>query len=1168
MLDPHTPPYLSKKRSLLSARGEMSELMASKDWSKTLLGDIDLWPQSLLTATSIILNSKFPMFIFWGREQICLYNDAYRPSLGINGKHPNILGMPGEKAWPDIWHIIKPMLDGVMAGGEATWNEDQLIPIYRNGELEDVYWTFSYSPINDESGKPGGVFVTCMETTEKVFMLHNKDEKENELNTLIRKLEKSEEKFRNTVKQAPTGIAFFRGKDFVLEMANKNYLQLIDKEESAVVGKPMFEFVPEVEEIVRPLIENVLLTGIPYTDDELKVVLNRYGKAEEAYFNLVYQPFFEADGRVSGVMVVANEVTASVKSKLGLKVNEEKLRLAIEGTSLGTFEIDLLTNAIEYSDRYLEIYGFQPHEQPTRQEVIDRLYEEDKVIRLHSFEEALVSGMLEYEARVISTDTITKWIRVRGKIIYDNDNKPIKVLGTVIDITKEKNTLRLIEESEVRLRLALEGTRLATWDLDLQTRNILYSPRLLEIFGHDKTKILTHQEMRNQVHPDDIHAVVEKAFAEAEETGMYYYEARIIKPDKTISWIKTHGNMIFDNNKVPVRMIGTLSDITESKTIEESMAKMAAIVQSSGDAIIGKTTQGIITSWNDAAENIFGYAAEEMIGQSIYKLIPEDRVDEELLIMGKIKSGERLKHFETKRLRKDKTLIDLSITVSPIKDSNNNIIGASKIARDITSQKKTEKLITENQYRLNTAIEAAEMGTWELDMVTDEVQYSQRYLEILELDPSRHPTHDEIITVIYPDDLPLRNKMIKEAMEKGTLEMELRIITMQTKSIKWVKSRAKVFYDTNGKPLKMMGIILDITAEKMKAEELRTREEKFRLLANSMPQLVWTSDTEGNLNYFNQSVYSYSGITKKQMEEKGWIQIVHPEDRDENIKKWMQSVKTGKDFLFEHRFRKHNGEFRWQLSRAIPQKDPNGNIQMWVGTSTDIHEIKESEQQKDLFISMASHELKTPITSIKGYVQILLSMHNDSNDTFLKNSLFTVNKQIGVLTNLIGDLLDMSKIKSGSLQLNREAFNLNSMVKEIITDMEHTEPKHDFIFNAGKDVELSGDKERIGQVLINFLTNAIKYSPNSNIININSTIEDDYAIVSVADKGIGINKADQQKIFDRFYRVEGKDEKTFPGFGIGLFIASEIIQRHKGKIKVESEPGKGSIFSFLLPLEK
>ncbi len=136
---------MTKSLKFLSGGGEMGALMRAYNWESSPVGSTNQWPQSLLTTLGILLNSKFPMFLFWGPHHVCFYNDAYRPSLGNEGKHPGILGKKGEEVWPDIWHTIKPLIDQVMAGGEATWIEDQLIPIFRNGKMEDVYWTFSYS---------------------------------------------------------------------------------------------------------------------------------------------------------------------------------------------------------------------------------------------------------------------------------------------------------------------------------------------------------------------------------------------------------------------------------------------------------------------------------------------------------------------------------------------------------------------------------------------------------------------------------------------------------------------------------------------------------------------------------------------------------------------------------------------------------------------------------------------------------------------------------------------------------------------------------------------------------------------------------------------------------------------------------------------------------------
>jgi PAS domain S-box-containing protein len=1165
MTDSNTVAFSSQKYQFLSGGGEMGALMRTKDWSDTPVGTPDHWPQSLRTALSIILHARFPMFLWWGPELTCFYNDAYRPSLGNEGKHPGILGEPAERAWTEIWHIIKPLIDQVLAGGEAPYFEDTLVPIYRNGKIEDVYWTFSYSAVNDESGKPAGVFVTCVETTDKIVN--------------AKQVKHGEEKFKNLINESPIATAVFTGEDFVIELANGEALKLWGKDEN-IIGKKLIDAMPELDgQAYIDLLTKVYITGETYYGNENFVHIEVAGKIVPTYVNFIYKALRHSDGKIYGILTMGYNVTEQVEARKKIEHNEERLRITAE------------------------------------------------------------MAMLD----------------------------------------------------EARLRLATEGTKLSTWELDLTTYEIFHSARLAEIFGHDPSYKMPHRQMRDQMHPEDRHAIVEKAFDVAIENGFYDYVARIIKPDQTLGWIKTQGKVIYGSSGLPLRMIGTLADITENKVAEEKLAMLAAIVQSSEDAIISKTLEGFITSWNDGAEKVFGYAAAEIIGQHVTKLIPQDRFDEEPQILRRIQRGESVEHFETKRITKDNRILDISLTISPIRDTSGKIIGASKIARDVSKQKEAERSIAENQLRLNIAIQAAELGTWEYDVTTGATTYSDRYLEIFGHIASQELSHQSVVDQIHPDDLAMRNQAVKEAIEQtGTMNFDARIIVNQNE-IRWIQAKGRLVYDDDNVPIKLMGTIMDITDEKQAAEAIKESEERFRLLSNVMPQFIWTGDPQGNLYYFNQAVYDYSGLTEEQAMNGGWVQIIHPDDKEENIKRWMHSIATGEDFIFEHRFRRQDGEYRWQLSRAVPHRDSNGQIQMWIGTSTDIHDqkisseklqksellfktisntspvglwmtdvngennfvndtwikwtgmpleqqyirgwldrvleedkktipsfqqafnrrekytaefritrqdeeirwclsegspfydihgkfagyagsvtditdIKKLEQQKDFFISMASHELKTPITSIKGYVQILMSMHKESPDTFLRNSLATVNKQIGTLTKLITDLLDMSKIKSGNLQLNKEDFSINNMIRETIEEVKHTQPDYTIVFSPESESVVHADRIRIAQVLINFLTNAIKYSPHFNMVTIRSTVINNNVVVSVIDSGIGISKHDQERIFQRFYRVEGKDEKTFPGFGIGLFIAAEIIQRHNGKISVESEPGKGSVFSFSLPL--
>lgn len=364
------------------------------------------------------------------------------------------------------------------------------------------------------------------------------------------------------------------------------------------------------------------------------------------------------------------------------------------------------------------------------------------------------------------------------------------------------------------------------------------------------------------------------------------------------------------------------NDFTNSS--EGKQAWLAAIVNSSDDAIISKTLQGIITSWNKAATKMFGYTEQEALGKHITLIIPEDRLDEETVIIENIRSGKRIDHFETIRCAKDGTKRNISLTISPIINSKGEIIGASKIARDIS----------------------------------------------------------------------------------------------------------------------------------------------FRIEAEKQRQLY----TE---------------------------------------------------------------------------------------------RLKELNKYKDEFMVMASHELKTPLTVILANLEVLNElMGADPKAEFVRKTL----KQVTKLSDLITNLLDISKIQAGKLELNRTVFNLTSLLSEITNNLQQITKNHKIVFiNNNESLIVNADYERIQQVIINLVSNSIKYMPSPGQITINAHKNKGRVIVSVSDEGIGIPEKDLENIFLRFYRVSGS-ASSFAGTGIGLFISSEIIKAHNGSIWAESTLGKGSQFYFCIPV--
>jgi two-component system CheB/CheR fusion protein len=261
-----------------------------------------------------------------------------------------------------------------------------------------------------------------------------------------------------------------------------------------------------------------------------------------------------------------------------------------------------------------------------------------------------------------------------------------------------------------------------------------------------------------------------------------------------------------------------------------------------------------------------------------------------------------------------------------------------------------------------------------------------------------------------------------------------------------------------------------------------------------------------------------------------------------------------------------DGSLHWIKVQGIVVSNEKKVPIIMLGTILDITESKSDEIRKNDFIAMASHELKTPLTSLKAYIQLLSKKLDQSNDSFTSNALSKANYQVNKMTDLIHGFLDLSRLEPGKLKLKAQFFEINKLIKDIVAETVATNPTHLIEFEPKEVITVAADREKIGQVVSNFLSNAAKYSERGSKIIITSKKIDGNVEVKVTDEGIGIKARHQEKLFQRFYRVENEKMKNVSGFGIGLYLSNEIIQRHGGKIGVESIEDKGSTFYFSLPL--
>jgi PAS domain S-box-containing protein len=424
--------------------------------------------------------------------------------------------------------------------------------------------------------------------------------------------------------------------------------------------------------------------------------------------------------------------------------------------------------------------------------------------------------------------------------------------------------------------------------------------------------------------------------------------------------------------------------------------------------------------------------------------------------------------------------------------------------------------------------------------------------------------------VMHPEDLKLIMDISIPAFENRQPYVLPEIRVKRHDGLyRWHMVKANPRYLPNGEFMGYIGIGIDIHDSKMAQDALTLSESHFRKMTDLMPAKISNANASGDVNFFNKHWLDYSGMNFTDLKEFGYHKIMHPDEIAEFQKRFQVAAETGNDLEMEMRFKNKDGDYKWHLNMASPIKDENGKIYLWVGVTTEIQKMKDEELRKGDFIKMISHELKTPVTSIKGYVQTLLMMLDIDGEKIpsihLKSSLARIDKQILNLTRLISEMLDLSRIEADSLQMKMEFFSLNNLVDEITGDILVTQPRHTIKLNSDFTASVYADRDRIGQVLINFINNAIKYSPSTEAIEIRVFRQEHNKVgVSVKDFGIGISKDEQQKIFERFYRVGGRNEQTFPGFGIGLFIANSIIEKHSGTIFINSEKDKGSEFIFVL----
>jgi PAS domain S-box-containing protein len=638
---------------------------------------------------------------------------------------------------------------------------------------------------------------------------------------------------------------------------------------------------------------------------------------------------------------------------------------------------------------------------------------------------------------------------------------------------------------------------------------------------------------------------------------------------------------------------------------ERAQAHLAAIVESSDDAIISKNLDGIIRSWNAGAQRLFGYAADEIVGKPITTLIPRDRQSEEAGILKRLGRGERVEHYETVRITKDGRLVDVSLSISPVRDESGKIVGASKIARDITERKRAAEELAAQKEWLQVTLQSigdAVIATDREGRVMFLNHVAEKLTGFAAKEAEGAPIGD-VFRVVNEEtrkpvgDLPARIIQSGHAVGLGNHTV---LISRDGAEYPIADSAAPIFDLTR----RIIGVVIvfhDVTEERRAVEALAEQREWFQTTLHSIGDAVIATDSNGNVVFMNPVAEHLTGWKSAAAQGLGCAEvfrIVNEQTRTpvENpvARVLREGIVVG---LANHTvLLGADGVERPIDDSGAPIRGLDGRILGAVLVFRDVTERRRAEDQKsaslaererlleserlaraeaeranrlkDDFVATVSHELRTPLNAILGWAQLLTKRQPDSQT--LRHGIDVIERNTRIQAHLISDLLDLSRIISGKLRLELEPVNLADVVIHAIqtikpsADAKRIEIRQVF---DGAIPDTVGDPARLQQIVLNLLSNAVKFTLKEGTVTVTLRRIDSHAEIAVSDSGVGIRPEILPFLFDRFRQGDTVMTRRFGGLGLGLAITKQLAEAHGGIVSAFSEgEGKGATFAVRLPI--
>lgn len=1112
-------------------------MLRAIDWSGHELGPLQEWPQSLHSALSICLNSRFPMVIRWGARMINFYNDAYIPILGM--RHPFAFGRAVAEVWPDVWPTVGTQAEQVMATGESTWNEHVPFVMMRNGYSEEVYFTFSYSPLFDDHGGIGGVLCVCTEDTARIKL-------ERERDALLKALDAQRTQMADAFEQSPAALAILRGPDYVVESVNRRYQHLVGPRQ--VVGKPLAEAIPEIQQhgFIR-LLDNVRASGLPFTGESMTFNLRRtpHETVSETTLECVYQPMRDAEGKVTGVLVHGIDRTEQARAQahdsfllmledalqnldsaeaicetgaelLGRHLQANRCAYAIVDADEDAFEVRAdyvdgtahLTGRSRFSDFGSDLLECMRENRPWVVQDSETYsppphFDNPGYRRLGM--RALLSAPLHKAGRLVAVIGVHQ---LRPRVWTSAEIELVRLVAARCWESMERASAQSdLARSEARLRELADAmpqivfTATPDGDVDYFNRRWYeYTGLPVGESGYDSWR---------KVHTEDGLARALQAWPDAVRSGQpYEIEYPLRRHDGSYRWHLGRALPIRDDGGRIVRWIGTNTDIHDRRVVEqrlqESELRFRNLCDNAPVLIWMANADGDCEYVSRQWYLFTGQTEQEAMGSGWMEKIHPDDAAAVGRTLARAAADRRAFTIEYRLRRHDGEYRWCVDTASPRFSSSGQFLGFIGSLLDIAERKRIENA---------TAAERAA-----LEMITTGKPLTA-VLESIARGIEAQSDAGLRCTIMLVDEH--RQCLLEGAAPSMPAAFRKVVQRLPIGERSGCCGRAAF--------LRRQVLCSDVRVDPNWQEYLVAATEADIVACCSTPILASDGQVLGVVALYHPFVH---------------YPTVHEQDL-------ARSASHLAGIIIERR----ETDQRLQQLLAAEQSARG--------------EAERASRMKDEFLATLSHELRTPLNAILGWSRLMQGEAVREKD--LSRGLEVIERSAHAQAQIIDDLLDMSAILSGKVRLEASELDLCALVGEAI---DAARPSAE---SKGIDIALTpcsddpvlpylGDAVRLQQVLTNLIGNAIKFTPSAGKIAVTLDNSATHLRISVSDSGVGIDPLFLPHVFDRFRQADASSTRSAGGLGLGLAIAKQLTEMHHGQLSVSSEGvGMGATFTLLLP---